>query len=305
MKSIVNRILAGVAMLTLVFACREEEEVRLPKLQTGVNARVILAYPDNTYFNLNDIGNAALAFDVYSKNKDLEKIEYLVTYTTAAGVVSTKQVGVTVPASAFVKGKAERVSLSAASLAQVFSLPGGTAALQGGDSFTLTPKAYLTDGRIIDATNSGPSITTGGNASFTTQIIAYVGCPSDVSAVAGKYKSAMEFNNFGIGIGNEVEVTVTFVGPEPFRYRVTDHTAELYVPFGGTQFVADFYDICGTAVLQPAVSFGAVSNYVPSPPDANFGSPAINTSTAQTTFYLNWNEANNGILASVRFEKIN
>jgi hypothetical protein len=305
MKSIINKIVITCALLASVFACREEDEVRLPKLLTGVNARVILAYPDNTYFNLSDIGNAALAFDIYSKNSDLEKIEYLVTYTTAAGVASTQELGITVPASAFVNGKAERVSVSATDLAQLFALPGGTAALQGGDSFTLVPKAYLADGRIIDATNSAPSITTGANASFTTQIIAYVGCPSNVNAIAGTYRSTMEFNNFGIGIGNEVEVTVTFVGPEPFRYRVTDHTAELYVPFGGTKFVADFYDICGTAVLQPANSFGPVNNYVPNPPDANFGSPAINTSTAQTTFYLNWNESFNGILASVRFEKIN
>lgn len=305
MKSIINRMVMLAVMLVMVFACREEEEIRLPKLLTGVNARVILAYPDNTYFNLSDIGNAALAFDIYSKNKDLEKIEYLVTYTSVSGTVSTQQLGVTVPASAFVNGKAERVSVSATELAQLFNLPGGTAALQGGDSFVLVPKAYLTDGRIFEAKNSGPSITTGANASFTTQIIAYVGCPSNANAIAGKYRSTMEYNNFGIGIGNEVEVTVTFVGPEPFRYRVTDHTAELYVPFDGTQFVADFYDICGTAVLQPATSFGPVVNFVPNPPDANFGSPAINTTTAQTTFYLNWNETGNGIFASVRFEKIN
>jgi hypothetical protein len=305
MKSIMNKILLTGTLLIIVFACREDGEIRLPELQTGVNARVILAYPDNTYFNLSDISNAVLAFDVYSKNSDLDRIEYMATYTSAAGVVSAQQIGITVPASAFKNGKAERISVSATTLAQLFNLPGGTAALQGGDSFTFTPKAYLKDGRIIDANNSAPSITNGANASFTSQIIAYVGCPSNATAIAGTYRSTMEFNNFGLGIGKEVMVTVTFVGPEPFRYRVTDHTAELYVPFDGTQYVADFYDICGTAVLQPATSFGTVINYVPNPPDANFGSPAINTSTAQTTFHLNWNETNNGILASVRFEKIN
>jgi hypothetical protein len=66
--------------------------------------------------------------------------------------------------------------------------------------------------------------------------------------------------------------------------------------------VADFYDICGQTILQPAASFGTVLNYVATG-DANFGAPVIDTSTPQTTFVLNWNETNNGILASVRFVK--
>jgi hypothetical protein len=96
-------------------------------------------------------------------------------------------------------------------------------------------------------------------------------------------------------------VTVTFAGPEPFRYKVTDHTVELYVPFGGKQYEATFYDLCGKAVLQPAVSFGNVINLETA--DPNFLSPDIKINGNSTEFVLNWFETFNQISASVRFVK--
>ncbi len=75
------------------------------------------------------------------------------------------------------------------------------------------------------------------------------------------------------------------------------------MPYGGTKYPATFYDLCGTAILQPATSFGDVVNYVTT--DPNYLSPAITINGDDVEFVLNWNETFNGIHASVRFVKIN
>lgn len=289
--------------LLVMVACEDEDAVRFPDLQTGVNARVFL-YPERSFINFDNLANASVAFDVYSINKDLEEIVYSAQYFDASdpGTAYPQVPAITVPASAFVDGKATELEITAAELATLFNLPGGTAYLGGGDSFVFNAQAKLTDGRIIGITNSAPSITGGGAASFTTAFTTYVGCPSDANTIAGTYDATMEYNNFGLGIGHTVEVEVTFVGPEPFRYNITDHTGELYLPFGGTQYDADFYDICGTAVLQPATSFGPVINATTAD-DPSLPAATIDLSGPQPTFVLNWNETFNGIVASVRLVK--
>ncbi len=209
----------------------------------------------------------------------------------------------TVPASQFVSGKATELEITAAELAEKFGLPGGVNYLKGGDNVTFNASVKLKDGRTFDASNSAPSISGGGSASFTTQFTVFVGCPSQQDKIVGKYYSIMEYNDAGEPVGDTVEVDVTFAGPEPFRYAVTDHTVELYVPYGGTKYPATFYDLCGTAILQPATSFGDVVNYVTT--DPNYLSPAITINGDDVEFVLNWNETFNGIHASVRFVKIN
>lgn len=290
------------SMILIAISCRDEDSVRFPDLGTGVNARLIL-YPERSFINFADLASASIAFDIYSQNKDLSEIVYSITYVEASSpnTVYPTVPAITVPGSAFVDGKATGLEITAEQLATLLGLPDGKDHFEGGDKITFTAMAKLTDGRTFTAANSAPSITGGGSASFTTQFDVFVGCPSPQAEIAGEYWSIMEYNNAGEPIGDTVDVTVTFVGPEPFRYRVTDHTVELYVPFGGTQYQADFYDICGQTILQPAASFGVVLNYID--PDPNFLPPVIDTSTPQTEFVLNWNETNNGVLASVRFVK--
>jgi hypothetical protein len=302
MKNFIKYTCLITLSLLVAVGCDDDLE-RFPDLETGVNARVSL-YADRSFINFDDLANASVAFDVYSINKDLESLIYTVQFVDASypKVTYPEVEAITIPGSAFVGGKATELEISAAELAALFNLPGGIGFLAGGDSFVFKAKAVLKDGRTISATNSAPSITGGGNASFTTTFTAFVGCTSDQNAIAGTYDATMVYNNFGLGIGNTVEVEVTFVGPEPFRYNVTDHTAELYVPFGGTQYEADFYDICGVAVLQPATSFGVVVNATTAN-NANLPAATINLSGAQPEFTLNWNETNNGIFASVHFVK--
>lgn len=304
MKKTFKYSLLAVFMILATIACRDEEAVRFPDFVSGASARLVL-YPERSFINFDDINNAAIAFDLYTVNNNIDEVVYTATFTEASDPEADyPSVDViTVKGSDFVNGKVTEIEITAEELAQALGLPGGAAYFEGGDNILFEAAVKLTDGRVFDASNSAPSITGGGNASFTTQFTAYVGCPSNVEAIEGTYISTMQYNNFGIGIDAEVEVEIEFVGPEPFRYSVTDHTAELYTCCGGTQYAADFYDICGTAILQPATSFGGVINYIPDPADTDFGSPVFDFSTEATTFYLNWNETFNGIFASVKFVK--
>jgi hypothetical protein len=289
------------SLILIALACRDEDLVRFPDVSTGVNARLIL-YPERSYINFADLANASIAFDVYSVNTDIEEIVYSATFVEASdpNTVFPTVPAITVPGSSFVGGKASDINITADELATALNLPGGKDYFEGGDKVTFTAMAKLTDGRTFDANNSAPSITGGTFPSFTLQFDVFVGCPSPQEAIAGEYWSIMEFNDGGEPVGDTVDVTVTFAGPEPFRYHVTDHTVELYVPYGGTQYPADFYDICGQSILQPAVSFGNVVN---APSGGNFLPAVIDTSTPQTKFVLNWHETNNNIKASIRFVK--
>jgi hypothetical protein len=303
MKNIFKYTALIVASLLVTISCTDDDATRFPEFATGVSARVFL-YPERSFVNFDDLSSASVAFDVYTFSADLQQVVYKVQYLDADQPDANYPVldAITVPASSFVSGKATELEITAAELAGLFELPGGVTHLSGGDSFVFTAEATLTDGRVFTAANSAPSITGGATPAFTTTFTAYVGCPSPADQIAGTYDAIMVYNNFGIGIDNSVEVEVTFVGPEPFRYRVTDHTAELYVPFGGEQYQADFYDICGTTVLQPATSFGGVTNFV-DPGDPDLLPAVIDLTGAQPTFVLNWFEDNNGIVASVRFVK--
>lgn len=300
MKNILNYL----SILTLVIAvsCRDEELVRFPDVSSGVNARAIL-YPERSFINFSDLANASIAFDVYSENADLEQIVYSANFVEASspGTVYPTVPAITVPASAFVNGKATELEITADQLAALFNLPGGKDYFEGGDRITFTAVATLNDGRTFSAANSAPSITGGQAPSFTTRMDVFVGCPSPQAAIAGEYWSIMEYNDAGEPTGDTVDVVITFAGPEPFRYHVTDHTVELYVPYGGTQYDADFYDICGQAILLPTTSFGNVVNEVTT--DPNFLAPTIDTSTEQTELVLNWHETFNNIKASIRFVK--
>jgi hypothetical protein len=300
MKNILNYI--SILLLIIAVSCRDEDLVRFPDVSTGVNARAIL-YPERSFINFSDLANASIAFDVYSINTDIEEIVYSATFVEASspGTVYPTLPAITVPASAFVDGKATEFEITAEELAGLFSLPGGKDYFEGGDRITFTAVATLTDGRTFSAANSAPSITGGQFPSFTTRIDVFVGCPSDQEAIAGEYWSIMEYNDAAEPIGDTVDVTVTFAGPEPFRYHITDHTVELYVPYGGTKYPADFYDICGQSILLPATSFGGVVNL--DTPDPNFLAPVIDSSTPQTEFVLNWHETFNNIKASIRFVK--
>jgi hypothetical protein len=256
-----------VALILVAFSCRDEELVRFPDVASGVNARLIL-YPERSFIDFSNLTAASIAFDVYSINTDLEEIVYTATYVDASsGTTHPPVEAIKVPASAFVNGKATNVSISATDLAALFGLPGGVNDFEGGDNITFTTSAKLVDGRVFDGNNAAPSITGGAAASFTTLFTVFVGCPSPVNDITGTtYTATIHLEDsgggppFGLPDSNtETGVTIAFVGPEPFRYRVSSHDAgwwgrdDITGVDGGP---ADIFDICVDVVMQPKGSFG-------------------------------------------------
>ncbi|HTE29730.1 MAG TPA: hypothetical protein VK666_05105 [Chryseolinea sp.] len=266
MKNILRYTL--LLLITVAISCRDEDAVRFPDINTGVNARLIL-YPERSFINFANLSAASIAFDVYSVNDDIDEIVYTATYVDANDpeTVHPPVEAIHVPGSAFVNGKATNVEITAAQLATALGLPGGINDFEGGDNITFTAKAVLNDGRTFDATNSAPSITTGAFASFTPFFTVFVGCPSPVADITSKTYTAtihLEDSNGGppfdlVDESTRTGVTITFVGPEPFRYRVSSHDAGWWaIPdVGDTEGgPADFFDICSTIVMQPKPSFG-------------------------------------------------
>ncbi|MEO8474526.1 MAG: hypothetical protein ABI477_20150 [Chryseolinea sp.] len=302
MKNILRYTLMILVMA--VISCRDEDLVRFPDIETGVNARLILD-PAKSFLDFADLSKASIAFDVYSVNSDLDKVVYSATYVDASDPTKAYPPfeAFNIPASEFVDGKAAGIEKTAVQLAQMIGLPEGIAHFDGGDNITFTAKVYLTDGRIFDASNSAPSITGGGFSSFTTLFTVYVGCASPVAAITGKTYTAkihLEDSNgqapFGLVDENtRAGVTITFVGPEPFRYRVSSHDAgwwalpDVTATEGGS---ADFFDICGNIIMQPKASF----NYG----DANdAGSGKYDPATGVIT--MNWYNDSNDIFGFVTY----
>lgn len=309
MKTKINKWLICLLSAATILSCSGPEGNLPSGITTGVNARIIFAYPDNTYLNLADIADASLKFDLYSANNDLDKIEYSAKFKSfATGVTSPAVIVLTVQSSSFNGGKVMGLQLSASDLTTALSIAGGPASLIGGDSFIFTAKAYLKDGRTFDATNSSPSIgQSPASSSFTSTFTSYVGCASDQTAIAGNYSMVMTFTDdpgdFPVPSATE-DVTIAFKGPEPFRYNLSEITALAYVAFGGQAkgYPGDFFDICGTpTLLAAATQFGTVIDGGVGAPYVD--TPIIDTSGAKTKIILNCFETNNQIKWTITLTK--
>jgi hypothetical protein len=215
-----NAIKYSFTVLLLALAaisCRDEDAVRFPNLQEGVNARVVL-YPERSFLNFANLAGASIAFDVYSAS-DIEEIVYSGTYVDASlpQKVYAPVALITVPGSAFVEGKATEIKITSAELATKFNLPGGIAFLDGGDNFTFTATAKLKDGRVFDGNNSAPSITQGNNASFTQNFKVFVACPFVVADAVGTYTITRD--DFATWLDDQVEIVA---GPGPGQVTLKD-----------------------------------------------------------------------------------
>jgi hypothetical protein len=187
MKIFFKYTLALALTLLIAASCRDEDAVRFPELQSGVNARVVID-ANNSFFSLGDISSAFIGVEIYSKNTDIVKIDYIGTFTDVSeGTKVTGKTAFTVPGSAFSNGKAV-LQIKASDLAAAFGLPGGATDLGGGDSFSLAPYVTLSDGRVVSPENSAPSIQGGTNGSFTAEVILPVACASfEAAEVPGTY----------------------------------------------------------------------------------------------------------------------
>ena len=183
------------AMTLILGSCVDEDKDRFPEFLDGVNMRVIVD-PDNSFLNFQNLSNARFVFDVYSANKDLNKVEFLLTYTAADGTVMPEFAAITLGQSDFATGSLH-YDFTADEMA---AFVGKTAAdLEGGDLFNFRTKVTLNDGRVYptlvldDVTIGGTvrdftNIDAGINnntafASFTSRFGTFVGCPSNLAGV--------------------------------------------------------------------------------------------------------------------------
>lgn len=210
MKKLIRYTCIALFSMLAIVACRDEDAVRLPKFEEGVNARVVL-YPDRSFLNFADLSTASIAFDVYSVS-DIEEIVYSATYKDASlpqKVYPSVEL-ITVSGSEFANGKATEIEITASEIATKFGLSGGIGFLDGGDSFTFTASAKMKDGRVFDGANSAPSITQGNNASFTQTFTVFVACPFVVADAVGTYTITRD--DFQAWLDDQVDVVA---GPGP------------------------------------------------------------------------------------------
>ncbi len=256
-----------VAMALMLGSCRDEDKIRFPDFQDGVNMRVIVD-PDNSFLNFQDLSNARFVFDAYSSNKDLAKVEFLLTYVAADGTTMPEFPAITLSQSDFSTGSIHR-EFTAADMA---GLVGKTAAeLQGGDLFNFVTKVTLNDGRVYptlildDVTIGGTvrdftNVDAGINnntafASFTSRFSTFVGCPSNI---AGTYSTVTVATSTDDCCPDPITVnsSVTFTRTGPTTYRVTNFSAGAYdawycVPYdlcNGNTFNglgSTLLDVCG------------------------------------------------------------
>ncbi|WP_373550723.1 hypothetical protein [Haliscomenobacter sp.] len=162
MKTI-HKLLFLSFLLCGLFACEDEDAIRIPDFLEGANMRIVLD-ANKSSLKLSAISSSTIEFDAYSINTNLQKVELIGAYIGKADTVEN-EVLFSLPGSAFVNGKARGI-ITAADVVKAFKLA-GTSSLQAGDQISLETHVTLTDGRVMSPANSAPSIIQGTNASFT------------------------------------------------------------------------------------------------------------------------------------------
>lgn len=175
-----NNLITLVGLSVLVWGCREDDRIRIPDNLTGVNMRIIVD-PEHQQINYQTVTTDYFAFDAYSENTDLSRVEFSCTYKDQTKIIATLG-----PAD-FTSGKVH-LELDAQDFATLFNVPGFTDGSSGGN-FVIRPKVTLRDGRVYPAyvhlsptdsiLNLATSIigSSGANGAFTIQVITAITCP--------------------------------------------------------------------------------------------------------------------------------
>lgn len=254
------------------FSCEDEEAIRVPELAQGANVR-ILVDAEFSFFDLEDLQNAKVVYDLYSANQNIEEIEISFTYYPQGGdAIGPIPVKVYTQSDLGADGSILNEQITAVEVAELAGLENGVDEFTGGDRVVFTNTTTLTTGVTFptytkigedSVINIEPGIVSGVNPSYTLSFSAFVGCPSPVEEISGTYtavSTTYDSNGgpaYGLGSSTKEDVTISFQGPEPFRYRVSSHDAGYWVALTGTEGgSADFFDICGTIIMQPKASFG-------------------------------------------------
>ena len=168
----------------LFVGCEDEDRIRIPETQEGVNMRIVFDAGHNKLMFAGD----SIIFDIYSKNQDLSLVEIFVHYQNQSHLLAT------FTQADFSDGVVENLVITPTDLATWFGVPGFANITEGGD-FTIRPIVRLNDGRVypdfipVSATDSisniGPSVNAAANGAFTVKAPFSIICP--VLALAGEF----------------------------------------------------------------------------------------------------------------------
>ncbi len=300
-----KNILKYISVLAFIFvfnSCVDENEVRIPSLDNkGPNVRVVIDQ-DFGFIDFENLSESKAKFDLYSISTNLNMVELRIFMTTASGNSDTVTMRTYTQAEfTSAGGEIRNEEITVQEMVDAVGVNLGD--VVGGDNFTLLNRTTMADGSVY------PSQTVNGNSnvtpniaaatattSFFTQYVYFVGCPSNQPDFVGEYTSEITTSggNFGPvfdGATND-DVTIAWIGPEPFRYVISDISALAYVGFGGTAYPGDFYDICGVPQMLPTSTFGTTI-------DTGGGTWDL----ANGVLTLNVIEQNNGITWTIVFTK--
>lgn len=261
-----KKILKYIAVLAFVFvlnSCRDEETIRIPSLDNkGPNVRVVIDQAFG-FIDFENLSGSKAKYDLYSISTNLDIVELRIVMTS--GGVNTDTVTMRTYTQAEIASAGGQILDEEITVQEMVDALGLTFAdIAGGDNFTLLNRTTMADGAVYPQntvegnSNVTPNITaSSGTTSFFSAYVYFVGCPSDPLSFEGDYTSEILAGNyFGPGWSTNDNVTIAFKGPEPFRYVISDISALAYVPFGGTAYPGDMYDICGVPQMLPTNTFG-------------------------------------------------
>jgi hypothetical protein len=206
-----NSIIYYFLLIVLIaVSCKDESEIRIPEFKAGPNVRIQID-PNKSFFDFQDKENTYLGYGFYSQNKDLDKVDILVTYLPVGGTASAQLVVKTYTQEDInaAGGSLPDERITLASLATLFGVDLST--FKGGDQFNFNNRTTMADGTVY------PSATVGGNSNV----------PSDLVASAG---TTSYTDNFSAVIG--CQVTAAFTGDYQLAELVGPGD-----PFNGDAFV--------------------------------------------------------------------
>ena len=186
-------------MLLVLFACEDEDKIRFPEFEDGVNMRVVID-PNKSFLDFADLTNARFAYEVFSENQNLDAVNFFLTYVapdTTYPEVLVESFG----QADFTNGKLAREYTSE----QMANWLGLTSAeLNPGDQFNFRTVVELTNGMVFPDTilrnveiggakqnflNVTPNIlNNAATTSFTSTFSTFVLCEFIRDEALGKYQ---------------------------------------------------------------------------------------------------------------------
>jgi hypothetical protein len=236
-----NQIILCACLGLVIWSCKDDDRIYIPKHLTAVNMRIIVD-PDNNQINYQTVETDKFIFDAYSENDDLQEVVFTATYRDQTVVIAT------FGQSDFADGSVH-VELTADDFATAFGVPGFADGSNGGN-FAIRPRVKLNDGRVypdyvyLSATDSLLNVATSiigsspAGGAFTLQVLTAITCsPLDIS---GNYRviSAVGTSTDGCCPG-EVTVSgniVTLTAVNETTFRISDFSGGLYF---------EWYDVFG------------------------------------------------------------